>query len=58
MSNANVLTIDEPSTLDPLTGGWSFRGLLCKVYKAEDGIFEKLKTDKELYASLFKPPGS
>jgi anaerobic selenocysteine-containing dehydrogenase len=58
MSNANILTLDEPNTLDPLTGGWCFRGLLCKVYKAEDGIFERLKTDKELYASLFKVPGS
>jgi anaerobic selenocysteine-containing dehydrogenase len=33
-SNANVLCLDEPDTLDPLTGGWQSRALLCKVYKA------------------------
>jgi thiosulfate reductase / polysulfide reductase chain A len=32
-SNANVLCLDEPETLDPLTGGWQSRALLCKVYK-------------------------
>jgi thiosulfate reductase/polysulfide reductase chain A len=36
-SNVNMLTIDEPETLDPLTGGWCNRAMLCKVYKAEDG---------------------
>jgi len=35
-SNGNMLTIDEPETLDPLTGGWCNRAMLCKVYKAED----------------------
>jgi thiosulfate reductase/polysulfide reductase chain A len=35
-SNANVLTIDDPDSLDPLTGGWCNRAMLCKVYKAED----------------------
>ncbi|HSW58273.1 MAG TPA: molybdopterin-dependent oxidoreductase, partial [Dehalococcoidales bacterium] len=33
-SNANVLCLDEPDTLDPLTGGWQSRALLCKIYKA------------------------
>ena len=33
-SNANVLTIDDPESCDPLTGGWYARGMLCKVYKA------------------------
>jgi anaerobic selenocysteine-containing dehydrogenase len=32
-SNANVLTIDDPATLDPLTGGWCSRAMLCKIYK-------------------------
>lgn len=32
-SNANVLTMDDPDTCDPLTGGWPSRALLCKVYK-------------------------
>lgn len=32
-SNANVLCPDDPDTLDPLTGGWQSRALLCKVYK-------------------------
>jgi thiosulfate reductase/polysulfide reductase chain A len=32
-SNANVLTMDEPDSCDPLTGGWPMRALLCKVYK-------------------------
>ena len=35
-SNANMLTIDDPETLDPLTGGWCNRALLCKIYKAEE----------------------
>ena len=33
-SNANVLTMDDPDSCDPLTGGWPTRALLCKVYKA------------------------
>jgi thiosulfate reductase / polysulfide reductase chain A len=33
-SNANVLTISDPDTFDPVTGGWPLRALLCKVYKA------------------------
>jgi anaerobic selenocysteine-containing dehydrogenase len=33
-SNANVLTLSDPETCDPLTGGWPLRALLCKVYKA------------------------
>jgi anaerobic selenocysteine-containing dehydrogenase len=32
-SNCNVLTMDDPDTCDPLTGGWVLRALLCKVYK-------------------------
>jgi anaerobic selenocysteine-containing dehydrogenase len=35
-SNANVLTqAADPNVLDPLTGGWPVRALLCKIYKAE-----------------------
>jgi anaerobic selenocysteine-containing dehydrogenase len=32
-SNANVLTMDDYETCDPITGGWPMRALLCKVYK-------------------------
>jgi anaerobic selenocysteine-containing dehydrogenase len=32
-ANANVLTISDPETFDPVTGGWPLRALLCKVYK-------------------------
>ena len=35
-SNANVLTRTDPASLDPISGGWSLRGLLCKVYKVEN----------------------
>jgi anaerobic selenocysteine-containing dehydrogenase len=35
-SNVNMLTIDDPDALDPLTGGWCNRAMLCKVYKAEE----------------------
>jgi anaerobic selenocysteine-containing dehydrogenase len=35
-SNANILTEDDPDLCDPLCGGWIYRGLLCRVYKAED----------------------
>jgi thiosulfate reductase/polysulfide reductase chain A len=34
-SNANVLTAIDDEFLDPLTGGWASRALLCKVYKVE-----------------------
>jgi anaerobic selenocysteine-containing dehydrogenase len=34
-SNANVLTANGDEFLDPLTGGWANRALLCRVYKAE-----------------------
>jgi anaerobic selenocysteine-containing dehydrogenase len=34
-SNANVLTPDELETLDPLTGGWCHRALLCRIYKVK-----------------------
>lgn len=33
-SNSNMLTLDDPETLDPLTGAWSNRALLCKIYKS------------------------
>jgi len=29
-----VLTMSDPETFDPVTGGWPLRALLCKVYKA------------------------
>ncbi|MDP2644279.1 MAG: molybdopterin-dependent oxidoreductase [Desulfobacterales bacterium] len=32
-SNANVLTMTDPESFDPVTGGWPLRALLCKVYK-------------------------
>jgi thiosulfate reductase / polysulfide reductase chain A len=32
-ANANVLTVSDPETFDPVTGGWPLRALLCKVYK-------------------------
>jgi len=35
-SNANVLTMDDPDTCDPLSGGWPVRALLCKVYKVQN----------------------
>jgi len=35
-SNANVLTPDDPETLDPLCGNWTTRGLMCKVYPSEE----------------------
>ena len=34
-SNVNVLTMDDPDTCDPLSGGWCLRALLCKVYKGQ-----------------------
>ncbi|MEM2320972.1 MAG: molybdopterin-dependent oxidoreductase [Candidatus Bathyarchaeia archaeon] len=34
ISNTNVLTPDELETLDPYTGSWQNRALLCKVYRA------------------------
>ena len=34
-SNGNMLTMDDTETLDPITGGWPLRALLCKVYKVE-----------------------
>jgi thiosulfate reductase / polysulfide reductase chain A len=33
-SSANVLTDDAPDICDELTGGWTCRALLCKVYKS------------------------
>ncbi|MFC1863677.1 molybdopterin dinucleotide binding domain-containing protein, partial [Thermodesulfobacteriota bacterium] len=34
-SNTNVLTMDDPNTLDLLTGGWPSRSLLCKINKVQ-----------------------
>jgi anaerobic selenocysteine-containing dehydrogenase len=34
-SNCNVLTMNDPDTCDPVTGGWTSRALLCKVYKVQ-----------------------
>jgi len=34
-SNANMLTLEEPEILDPLTGGWTNRALLCRIHKSE-----------------------
>jgi anaerobic selenocysteine-containing dehydrogenase len=36
ISNVNVLTDDDPDTLDPMCGNWVNRGLLCKVYRCEE----------------------
>jgi len=33
-SNANVLSSNDENSLDPVTGGWYTRAMLCKVYKA------------------------
>ncbi len=35
-SNINVLTNDDPATLDEMCGNWTNRGLLCKVYRCEE----------------------
>lgn len=35
-SNANVLTPDAEDGLDPMTGNWWTRGLLCRVYPCID----------------------
>jgi anaerobic selenocysteine-containing dehydrogenase len=34
-SNANVLTLTDKEALDPISGGWALRALLCRVYKVE-----------------------
>lgn len=36
VSNANVLTDDNPDLLDPVCGNWANRGLLCKIYRCEE----------------------
>ena len=36
ISNINVLTDDNPDNLDPISGNWTNRGLLCKVYRCEE----------------------
>jgi thiosulfate reductase/polysulfide reductase chain A len=33
-ANANVLTMIDAESCDPVTGGWPLRALVCKVYKA------------------------
>jgi len=35
ISNPNVLTVDDLDDCDQACGGWTNRGLLCKVYKVE-----------------------
>jgi anaerobic selenocysteine-containing dehydrogenase len=35
-SNINILTNDDPATLDVMCGNWANRGLLCKVYRCEE----------------------
>ena len=35
-SNINAVVDDKPSMCDPLSGAWSMREQLCKVYKAEN----------------------
>lgn len=37
-SNANVLTLDEPETCDPLSGGWTLRALQCRVYRVQTPV--------------------
>jgi hypothetical protein len=32
-SNANVLTANDEEFMDPLTGDWANRALLCRVYR-------------------------
>jgi thiosulfate reductase / polysulfide reductase chain A len=46
-SNANVLTMDDPDSCDPLSGGWALRALLCKVYKAEGVILHTVRKRKK-----------
>ncbi|MDP2727639.1 MAG: molybdopterin-dependent oxidoreductase [Dehalococcoidia bacterium] len=36
VSNANLLTSDSLEDADPMCGGWTNRGLLCKVYRVKD----------------------
>lgn len=36
-SNVNVINDDDLATLDPLMGSWQMTGLLCRVYKCEEG---------------------
>lgn len=35
-SNCNVLIDDNPDICNNISGGWPLRGLLCKVYKADE----------------------
>ncbi|MFH0728719.1 MAG: molybdopterin-dependent oxidoreductase [Pseudomonadota bacterium] len=47
VSNANVLTDDNPDTLDPICGNWTNRGLLCRVYRCEEPewLTDRVSTD-------------
>jgi anaerobic selenocysteine-containing dehydrogenase len=36
-SNTNMLTSSDDNMCDPMSGTWSNRGLLCKVYKDTEG---------------------
>jgi anaerobic selenocysteine-containing dehydrogenase len=35
-SNINVVINDNPTSWDKVSGGWVLRGLLCRVYKAQE----------------------
>lgn len=48
-SNANLLTLDEPETLDPACGNWTNRGLLCKVYRCEEPEWLADKLPSEMF---------
>ena len=51
-SNANVLTMSDPKTFDPVTGGWPLRALLCKVYKA---VIVKKTLESDLSGPSLRP---
>ena len=52
-SNANVLTPDDEDGLDPMTGNWWTRGLLCRVYPCIDA---NDRTDTYARAEDFENP--
>ncbi|MFC1944595.1 molybdopterin-dependent oxidoreductase [Chloroflexota bacterium] len=35
-SNINVVVDDDPDLCDPVSGAWALKGLMCKVYRAEN----------------------
>jgi anaerobic selenocysteine-containing dehydrogenase len=49
VSNANVLTDDNPDTLDPICGNWTNRGLLCRVYRCEEPEWLTDRVSTELF---------